>query len=85
LALRARLQPVTRRRITAVDAYQLARFASELRELERLERSGVSRKVAVLRVFAPVPSCHLCRRVLVAATVNGAEIGRLFCPHCGDV
>lgn len=71
------------RRITALDAYQLKRFAAELAELVRLERSGVSRPVAVLRVFAAPPRCPSCKAVLVAPTVNGVEVGDLACPSCG--
>ncbi len=49
--------------------------------LARLERDGVSRRVAVLRVFAAPPRCPACGRPLVAPTVNGVEVGGLGCPH----
>lgn len=39
------------KRITAHDVTQLARFRSELDLIERLEREGVPRAVAVVRVF----------------------------------
>lgn len=72
-----------KRRITALDAFQLERFKLELATLARLERSGVSRSVAVLRVFAPPPLCPRCSRVLMAPTVNGVEVGGLLCPSPG--
>jgi len=72
----------SKRRITALDAFQLKRFAAELRLLEALERDGVSRKVAVLRVFCPPPRCPACKALLVAPTVNGVDVGDLACPSC---
>lgn len=72
-----------KRRITALDAFQLRRFAAELELLAKLEQEGVSRRVAVLRVFAVPPRCPACLRLLVAPTVNGVEVGDLDCPSCG--
>lgn len=71
-----------KRRITALDAFQLRRFAAELEQLAALEREGVSRRVAVLRVFAAPPRCPSCARLLVAPTVNGVDVGELACPAC---